>query len=217
MIKIKICGITNLPDALTAIRYGADALGFIFADSPRRIRPEQAAKIITSLPPFVPCVGVFVNAPQKEAARIARLCRLSAVQLQGEEDDKYCASLRNYCTIIKAIRVNDKTSLKQTADYTQVDAFLFDAYEPDRYGGTGQCFKHAWLRNARMTKPFIVAGGITPENVCDVIRSSRPYGIDVSSGVENAPGSKDGKKIRRLIQRARKCLQTKPREVNHEK
>jgi len=205
MIRVKICGITNIGDAVTAVRLGADALGFVFADSPRRVTPAQAAEIIAQLPPFIGTVGVFVNAAKKDVLRAIRLCRLGAVQLQGEENDKYCASLRNYCTIIKAIRISGAASLKQVKNYTNIDAYLFDAFEANRHGGTGHCFNHTLLKKTPIGKPYIVAGGITPKNVRTIIRSSRPYGIDVSSGVEKAPGVKDAEKIRLLIRRAKHC------------
>jgi phosphoribosylanthranilate isomerase len=218
MTKVKICGITNSVDAFAAVACGADALGFVFAESPRRIDPEKAARIIAGLPPLVTTVGVFVNAPKQDVVRVLRQCRLQAAQFHGEEDDAYCAYFQKYCTIIKAVRIAEPDSLKITKTYRHVDAFLFDTYEQEKQGGTGKIFAHSLLKKFTGTRPYIVAGGMTPDTVEKMLKSIRPYGVDVSSGVEKKPGIKDIRKMRLFVQRV-KCMGKNNmwKEVCHER
>ena len=190
MTKVKICGITSARDALWAIKAGADALGFIFADSSRKVTVEQVAKIQKQLPPLVPIVGVFVNAPTKEVLAAIKACHLAAIQLHGEEDDNYCNFFKKYCKIVKTIRIKDKSSLQALRLYKNADAFLFDTYQADAYGGTGKIFSIDAIIDLNISKPIIIAGGLKKNNVKQVIQQINPFAVDVSSGVEKSPGKK---------------------------
>lgn len=204
MVKVKICGITCLDDALAAVDAGADALGFVFCPlSPRHIFSEQAAKIIRALPPFVQTVGLFVNEELAVVNTTADQCGLDLVQLHGEETSEYCSSVRR--RVIKAFRVKDITTLDSLSQY-DVAGCLLDAWSPAAHGGTGQVFN--WEIAAEAVKRehrIVLAGGLTPENVAECIRQAWPYGVDVSSGVESAPGRKDTAKVRRFIEQVRLC------------
>jgi len=201
-VKVKICGITNLPDGVAAANAGADALGFMFYDkSPRSISVEAAATLIRQLPPFVMKVGVFVNAPEDLVVRAIRDCGLSLLQFHGDETPEYC--LQFGLMSMKAIRVRDAASLQALLGY-HTDAWLLDAYSPDRPGGTGETFNWDLALEARgWGRPIFLAGGLTPENVAEAVRRARPYAVDVSSGVEAAPGRKDHAKLRAFIQAAK--------------
>jgi phosphoribosylanthranilate isomerase len=204
MIKVKICGITNLEDALTAIDAGADALGFVFhPQSPRHVFPEQAAAIIRHLPPFVQTVGLFVNDPLDQVNATADLCGLDLVQLHGEEKPGYCDSVRR--RVIKSFRVKDITSLEPMRDY-RVAAFLLDAWSPAAHGGTGRTFNWEIAACAAQSNCIILAGGLTPLNVAEAVRQVRPHAVDVSSGVESGPGKKDANKIREFIRLAKEAV-----------
>jgi phosphoribosylanthranilate isomerase len=205
MVKVKICGITRLEDALTAITAGADALGFVFYPaSPRHVLPEQAADIIRNLPPFVQTVGLFVNEDVTTVTATADQCGLDVVQLHGEETPEYCSAIRR--RIIKAFRVKDITTLDVLERY-QVSGCLLDAWSPAAPGGTGQTFN--WEIAAEAVKRghrIILAGGLTPENIAEGIHQVHPYGVDVSSGVEYAPGCKDTVKIRDFVAIAKQTV-----------
>lgn len=205
MIKIKICGITNLEDAVTAVEAGVDALGFVFcAASPRHVFPEQATEIIRNLPPFVQTVGLFVNEDAATVNTTADQCGLDIVQLHGEETPEYCGSIRR--RIIKAFRVKDLTTLEMLREY-HVAGYLLDAWSPAAHGGTGKTFNWEIAAEAvRRNRRIILAGGLTPENVAESIRQVHPYGVDVSSGVESVPGHKDAAKIRQFIDMAKKAV-----------
>ncbi|KAB0665724.1 phosphoribosylanthranilate isomerase [Oryzomonas japonica] len=204
MIKVKICGITNLEDALTAIDAGADALGFVFhPQSPRHVFPEQAAAIIRHLPSFVQTVGLFVNDPLEQVNATVDLCGLDLVQLHGEEKPGYCDSVRR--RVIKSFRVKDITSLESMRDY-RVAAFLLDAWSPAAHGGTGQTFNWEIAACVAQSNRIILAGGLTPLNVVEAARQVRPYAVDVSSGVESGPGKKDADKIREFIRLAKEAV-----------
>lgn len=201
MIKIKICGITNLEDALVAIDAGADALGFVFHPrSPRHVFPEQAAAIIRHLPPFVQTVGLFVDETVETVNQTADQCGLDVVQLHGDESPAFCGSVRR--RVIKAFRVKDVTSLDPMKEY-RVSAFLLDAWSPSAHGGTGQTFNWEVAACAAHSGRIILAGGLTSDNVADAIRQVRPYGVDVSSGVEASAGKKDTDKVREFIRNAK--------------
>ncbi len=193
---VKICGITRLEDALLAEELGADAVGFIFAPSPRQIDPFAAARIADDLH-HVAKVGVFVNRSMSEIQEIRSLCHLDLVQLHGNESPKFCRSLGG--TVIKALRVRDETSLAQIAAYDQVWKMLLDSYDPNKRGGTGKRINAELLRSQQDFSRIILAGGITPENVAELIGTFQPFGVDVSSGVENAPGIKDHDKLQLLF------------------
>ncbi|MDR3581542.1 MAG: phosphoribosylanthranilate isomerase [Oryzomonas sp.] len=204
MIKVKICGITNLEDALTAVDAGADALGFVFhPKSPRHVFPEQAAAIIRHLPPFVQAVGLFVDEPLDMVNATADQCGLDLVQLHGVEKPGYCDSVRR--RVVKTFRVKDITSLEPMRDY-RVAAFLLDAWSPAAHGGTGQTFNWEIAACAAQSNRIILAGGLTPGNVAEAVRKVRPYSVDVSSGVESGPGKKDSRKIVDFISNAKNAL-----------
>ncbi|BCS52965.1 phosphoribosylanthranilate isomerase [Geobacter sp. SVR] len=201
MVKVKICGITNLDDALTAIDAGADALGFVFVQaSPRHIAPEQAADIIRQLPPFVHTVGLFVNQTQQTVNSIADQCGLDLIQLHGDESPHYCRGIGR--RIIKAFRIKDSTSLDGVDSY-RVAACLLDAWSPTAHGGTGQTFNWDIAAVAAAAHRIILAGGLTPANVAEAVKRVCPYAVDVSSGVESAPGRKDAALVRDFIAAAK--------------
>jgi len=198
MVKVKICGITNPEDALAAIALGADALGFVFyTRSPRRVTPEQAATIVSRLPPFVAKVGVFVDEKLERVREIMNLCSLDYTQLHGSESPDYCQKLGHRA--IKAFRVNDESILEQLSDY-KVVAMLLDSYNPDMFGGTGRAFNWEIAARAARSNCVILSGGLTPQNVAQAIKIVKPYAVDVSSGVEASHGKKDHAKLKTFIQ-----------------
>ena len=208
MVKVKICGITNYKDAEAACRFGADALGFVFAKSPRRITPDKAKDIIKKLPPHIVTVGVFVDENREKVLKIARDCRLDCLQLHGNESPGYCKELKKCYKIIKAVRVSDKESLKKLKGY-DVDAFLLDSYVKGKKGGTGRKFDWALAAEAkklgrRVRAPVILAGGLDPVNIEDAIRRVKPYAVDASSGLESSPGRKNHGFVKKFIEKARK-------------
>jgi phosphoribosylanthranilate isomerase len=201
--KIKICGITNLPDAQLAVELGADALGFIFyPKSPRYIKVQAAADICNAMPPFVTKVGVFVDELEYEIEKALSECLLNALQFHGDEPPGFCQKFA--AKSIKAIRVRDEASLQAAAEY-DVDALLLDTYTDESRGGTGRTFDWALALKAKETlsPPIILSGGLTTGNVQEAIRKVRPYAVDVSSGVEREPGKKDPEKLRRFIELCR--------------
>jgi len=200
-VKVKICGITDRDDALHAAACGADALGFVFyAASPRYVPPEQAREIIAALPPFVTRVGLFVNENPGRIREIAGQCGLDALQLHGDELPQDCL-LPPY-RVIKGVRPQRADDLEQLADYP-VAALLVDAAVPGQFGGTGQ--RADWLLAGRLAarQRVILAGGLQPENVAAAVRQVRPYGVDVASGVESAPGKKDPERVAAFIRAAK--------------
>jgi phosphoribosylanthranilate isomerase len=201
-VKVKICGITNLPDGMAAAEAGADALGFVFYDqSPRCISVEAAAGLIRQLPPFVLKAGVFVNAPEDLVVRASRECGLNLLQFHGDESPEYC--LQFGLMSMKAFRIRDAASLQALLNY-HTDAWLLDAYTPDKPGGTAETFNWDLALEARdWGRPIFLAGGLTAENVAEAVRRAQPYAVDVSSGVEGAPGRKDHAKVRAFIQAAK--------------
>ena len=204
MTIIKICGITNLEDALFAVESGANALGFVFAKSPRQMKVDQVRKIIAQLPPFITKVGVFVNEAPSRIAKIARECGLTAVQLHGEEIPELCSNLLPF-TVIKGVRVRDEKDIKMLPAYNFVSAYLLDSYIEEKKGGSGKVFD--WelaLIAKKQGKPVILSGGLTPVNVIEALKKVMPYGVDVSSGVEIKPGKKDKKKVKEFVQKVRK-------------
>ena len=201
-VKVKICGITNLEDALAATEAGADALGFMFYEkSPRHISLNAAAEISRALPPFVIKTGVFVNADEDLVRRAIGDCHLNLLQFHGDETPEYCAQFG--IMTMKAFRVRDTESLKSLAAY-KTDAWLLDAFVPRKPGGTGETFNWDLAVEAKKSGQLIfLAGGLTPENVAEAIRKVQPYGVDVSSGVESSPGKKDISKLRKFIRAAK--------------
>lgn len=200
-VKVKICGITSPEDALCAADAGADALGLMFYQgSPRFITLEAAAAIAQRLPPHIVRVGVFVDAPEELVLRAITGCGLNLLQFHGNEPAEYC--LQFGLMSMKAFRVKDADSLQALAEYP-TDAWLLDAYVPDKPGGTGVRFNWELARQAqRFGRPIFLAGGLTPENVAEAVRQVQPYAVDVSSGVESSPGRKDHDKVRAFIKAA---------------
>ena len=198
MVSVKICGITSVEDAQAAVAAGADALGFVFyPPSPRYVTPEQARQIIRRLPPFITTVGLFVDVPATTVHDIAGRCGLDRIQLHGRETPEFCRLIAP--PVIKAFRIKNASSLANLPDY-EVSAFLLDAYvEGALPGGTGASFAWELAAQAKPYGPVILAGGLTPENVAAAIVQIRPYGVDVSSGVEQFPGVKDHTKVRHFI------------------
>lgn len=209
-IRIKVCGITRLEDALYAIEEGVDALGFIFhRRSPRYIDPEQARLIISRLPPFVSTVGVFVDKKRSEVEEIIDFCGFEYAQLHGAESPKYCERLLRLaspCHIIKAFRIGPGAAAGDFEPYVSyVKAFLLDTYDPKHAGGTGRSFDWKIIEILGLARPFILAGGLTPGNVGDAVRAACPSIIDVNSGVEERPGIKDHRLIRELVRAVRQA------------
>jgi phosphoribosylanthranilate isomerase len=201
MVRVKICGITNGRDARAACELGAYALGFNFYEkSPRVIVPAEAWKLRQRLPADVEAVGVFVNWKPAAVVALARSLRLSAVQLHGDESPRDAAFCAKSLPVIKAFRVAANFSLLELAKFRAVSGFLLDAARAGQYGGTGRTSDWAFARRAAASRPIILAGGLTPENVADAIRSVRPYAVDVASGVESRPGKKDHGKMREFFQ-----------------
>ncbi len=202
MVKVKICGITNLEDAMGAVDFGADALGFVFfKESPRHIPPKEAARIIRQVPSLVQTIAVVVNECSDNLERIVAESGVDAVQLHGEEPPEFCRSSRR---TIKAIRVKSLDSLAPLERYKGlVSAFLLDAYAADALGGTGRLFNWDIAIEAKRFGRIILAGGLTCENVADAVRYVAPYAVDVSSGIEAGKGKKDHEKMRLFIERAK--------------
>jgi phosphoribosylanthranilate isomerase len=206
---VKICGITNLADGLAAARAGCDLLGFVFYPrSPRCVTPAQAKELVARLRESGParglrCVGVFVDEAPDVVARTLTFCGLDLGQLHGSEPPEAVAALgKQGHSVITALRVRDGASLNQIDTY-RADIYLLDAYVPGQMGGTGQRFDWRLARQAADHRQVLLAGGLTPENVADAVRTARPWGVDVSSGVEASPGRKDHGKIRRFIAAAK--------------
>lgn len=191
MVRIKICGITNLEDALLAAELGADALGFIFyPPSPRSVAPDAARAIIAQLPPFVSTVGVFVDENAATVKELAAAVGLDWLQLHGHESPEYCRTLGR--RVIKGFRIRDERSLAGLAAYRgAAQALLLDTYKKGVVGGTGETFNWDLAREANKYGPIILAGGLTSENVVQAIAAAQPQAVDVASGVEAGPGKKD--------------------------
>ena len=203
--KVKICGITRLPDALAAVEAGADALGFMFFEGSKRyITSAAAAQIIRALPPFVAKVGVFVNARAETVRAIIAECGLDTLQFHGEETPEFCRQFAPL-KVVKAFRIQNAESLKPLPDYA-VDAWLLDSHVPGLRGGTGEKFNWDLACQAKeLGRPVILAGGLTPENIADALQQVWPFGVDVSSGVESAPGLKDAGLVRRFVEIVREA------------
>lgn len=201
--RIKVCGITNVEDALAAVEAGADELGFNFwRGSKRFVEPRAARGIIEALPGGVGCVGVFVNEEPEALARAAEESGVGAVQLHGEESPDYCASLTSL-RVIKALRVGPGFTAESAAVY-RTDSLLLDAYAEGTQGGTGRTFDWSLARAAReRVARLYLAGGLTPENVAAAIENVGPYALDVCSGVEASPGRKDRRLVVEFVRAAR--------------
>ena len=198
IVKIKICGITNFEDALNASRLGADALGFVFVEnSPRYIKPHDAAHIINKLPPFINKVGLFVDPSKQEVEDAARIANFDLLQFHGDESEGFCNQFN--LPYIKAISVKtDVNLLEYSRKYASASALLLDAYSEEARGGTGKTFD--WnLIPKEGSIPLIVAGGLNNENIADLLRQVMPYAVDVSGGVEISKRQKDCKKKWKIL------------------
>ncbi len=202
MTWIKICGITNMEDALEAASMGVDALGFVFAPSPRRIAPSIAREICRSLSRLILKVGVFVNQDFSEVEKIAIECGLTALQFHGDESPEYCQ--RVSLPIIKALRIKGFESLKEMERFPQT-ALLLDTFSPVQADGTGISFPWEIALKAKEMRNFILSGGLNPGNVGEAIQYVKPFGVDVSSGVESRPGKKDLFKMTEFVKEVRKA------------
>lgn len=202
-MKLKVCGLTRIEDARFAAASGADYLGFIFADSPRRIIPAEARKIIAALPPSMNgarCVGVFVNAEADFIRSVARDTGIRLIQLHGDESPAFCRGFD--LPVIKALRLKDEGILDLIPSY-ETEIILLEPCVAGKYGGTGK--QADWSLAARVVKTFpdrhfMLAGGLTPENVLSACRRVRPYALDVNSGLETAPGIKSPEKVKQLFE-----------------
>jgi len=200
-VKVKVCGMTSLKDALVAVEEGADAVGFIFyKKSPRSVTRKLVREIVLELPPFVDIVGVFVDETAEQINKIADYCNLDMIQLHGDESPAFCKKIRR--RVIKAFKVKDMQSVKKLSGF-QVSGFLLDTFSEDLHGGTGKVFDWNLALPAKKFGPVIMAGGLTPNNVRQAIQQIRPYGVDVCSGVESQPGVKDHKKVRAFLENAK--------------
>jgi phosphoribosylanthranilate isomerase len=203
MVRVKICGITDLEDAFNAIEAGCDALGFVFyRKSPRYITPDKANQITRHVPPHIAKIGVFVNAKEKTIRDISKLCNLDMLQFHGEESPEFCERFKDY-KIIKAFRIKNKINLKKILNY-QTFAYLFDTFVKSKIGGTGRKFNWALIRHlGGFHKPIFLSGGLNAENVGEAIKKVHPEWVDVSTSVEISPGKKDYKKVKGFIKAVR--------------
>ncbi len=203
MVKVKVCGITNLEDALAAVIAGCDALGFVFyKKSPRYIAPQKARQIIKLLPKRVAKVGVFVDMPAEKIKDIAKSCRLAILQFHGRETPAFCEKFKRY-RIIKSFRIKDRIDLAEVLKY-HTFAYLFDTYVKSRPGGTGRRFNWKLLRGlGAIRKPLFLSGGLNYNNVLRAIRMVHPDWVDVSGSLESKPGKKDYYKIVRFVRRVK--------------
>jgi phosphoribosylanthranilate isomerase len=199
VVKVKICGITNLEDALLACELGAHALGFVlYSKSARYIEPKLAAAIVQAIPIFVTTVGVCVNMPIAELNPLCQQLPLSVIQLHGDESPDYCRQVELPC--IKAFRVTESFDPAQLQHYPTA-AFLLDAYvDASTFGGTGKVFDWRIARDAKRFGRIVLSGGLHAGNVSAAVRLGEPYAVDVSTGVETHPGKKDEKKLRAFFE-----------------
>jgi len=197
-VKVKICGITSVADAEAAVQAGADAVGLMFcAGSPRHVAMETARDIARRLAPFVMRAGVFADPDPSEVFAAMRLCELNLLQFHGAETPAFCQQFG--LMTIKAFRVQNAESLRLMGAY-HTHAFLLDSYVAGQPGGTGETFNWDLACEAKkLGKPIFLAGGLTPQNVAEAVRRVEPFGVDVSSGVEQSPGKKDAKKMQDFI------------------
>ena len=203
MVYAKVCGITTPKDGAFAAESGADAIGLVFAESPRRISVKEAKEIASALPEGILKVGVFVDAEPAEVLRIAREVGLDYVQLHGDESPEEVAAVRKGgLKVMKALRVRGADSLASIDDYG-ADLFLLDAWSEKARGGTGERFDWGMAKSIRGRDNIVVAGGLGPENVREAVEFFEPYGVDASSSLEDEPGRKNGERVRRFVLAAR--------------
>lgn len=199
--RVKICGITRIDDGLIAAQAGADAIGLVFAASPRQVRPEQARSIAAAMPPFVTVVGLFVDADAEAVRAVLGSVRLDLLQFHGSEVPDFCRQFSK--PYIKAVSMREGVNVSATAAaYADAAGLLLDTHSDQVAGGSGRAFD--WTRvPAGLSKPVILAGGLNPDNVAEAIRRVRPYAVDVSSGVEQTKGIKDPARVRAFIEAVR--------------
>ena len=205
-MRVKICGITKPEQGKAIAQLGATALGFICVQaSPRYVTPQQIRAVVEQLRVQVDRIGVFADATIEEICQVVADSNLSAVQLHGNESSEFCEKLRQSLPgveIVKALRVKTPECLDRAATYAKcVDTLLLDAYHPQLLGGTGKTLDWVTLQQFRPTCPWLLAGGLTPDNVLDALRELQPSGIDLSSGVERSPGDKDLDKVAQLFEK----------------
>jgi len=201
MLRVKICGITNPRDAVAAAEAGADAIGLVFAESPRRVTVGQARAILAALPPYVTPVALFVDEPAEVVRDTCGQLGIRTVQLHGDEPPDVARALGGFC-VVKAFRIRTEADLAPLEGYPAA-AWLLDSKVEGRRGGTGVTFD--WTLAARAAKRgrVILAGGLTPDNVAEAVRIAKPYGVDTSSGVESEPGRKDRARLEAFVAAAR--------------
>jgi phosphoribosylanthranilate isomerase len=210
-MKVKVCGITSYEDAAMVLDQGVDALGFNFyASSPRYIRPEDARSIIRRMPPFVVAVGLFVNVEDPgQVSSIAHTAGIQVLQLHGDETPAYCQKLSGW-PLIKALRIGNSEVPLGLEEYP-VRALLLDSKDDALFGGTGKSFDWSMAKDIKRIRPILLAGGLRPDNVREAIRVVAPYGVDVCSGVESAPGKKDARKLMQFMNEVRNVDDRIPR------
>ncbi len=203
MVKVKVCGITTPGDARVAAGSGADAIGFVFAESPRKVSVEGAREIAAALPDGVLKVGVFVNEEPAEVLRIAAEVGLDYAQLHGDETSEVVDAVHEGgLKVIKALRVRGADSLSAMEGYG-ADLFLLDAYSENVRGGTGERFDWGMAKSLKGRDNILISGGLTPENVREAVRFFEPYGVDASSSLEDTPGKKNEERVRRFVSAAK--------------
>jgi phosphoribosylanthranilate isomerase len=218
MIRIKICGITNLADAKAATDAGANSLGFNFYQkSLRRVVTADAAQIRSKLPKDVEAVGVFVNAHPADINSLRSFVRFDSAQLHGDETPDIVARVASSLPVIKAFRVDSNFALTTLKRYSEVFAFLLDGVRAGQYGGTGQTTDWELARCAATSHRIILSGGLKVENVAEAIRIVRPYAVDVASGIETKPGKKDHAKLKEFIDEVRRAEQQVEQQLQHPK
>ena len=201
MLRIKVCGLTDAKIARDTAMLGVDAIGLVFCQSPRKVDIEQAIEIAKNLPPFVSLVGLFANSNSNYIDDVLNRVPLNVLQFHGDESAAECRKYQ--MPFIKSVAVKKNTDIHKFADtFSFAKAILLDSYNDKLYGGSGETF--AWdLAKIKIDLPIILAGGLTPDNISDAVKSVNPYAVDVSSGVESAKGIKDTDKILNFIKRAR--------------
>ena len=203
MVFTKVCGITNPGDARVAVDAGADAIGLIFAESPRKVSLEEARKVSIALPENILKVGVFVDAEPGEVLQIAREVGLDLAQLHGDETPETVAAIRNAgLPVMKALRVRNTEALGALERY-EVDLFMLDAWSARARGGTGETFDWGLAKSVKGRGNIVVSGGLTPENVREAVEFFEPYGVDASSSLEERPGKKSCERVRRFVRAAK--------------
>lgn len=204
-MRVKICGITQIVQGKEIAALGANSIGFICVEqSPRYITPDKIRAIAKHLPPETDRVGVFANHSLSEVTQVAEQANLTSLQLHGQESPEFCAQLRQLISpkieLIKAFRIKSAIALTETVPYTSyVNTLLLDAYHPQMLGGTGKTIDWQELAQFKPSIPWMLAGGLTPDNIVEALSGLKPDGIDLSSGVERSPGDKDLKKVAQLF------------------